>query len=282
MKITERQISEFKRNGYVCIHGFVSADEARAALEGVYALVAPSYENWIASGKRNSTIGQRDFPWDHSGLNALALHPDLIDAAERIIGTRELRLCTGHVWMKYSGEDYGQGFHIDYPNNTLGPIQSPDDFQHITFLYYLDDVDEDLAPVLMTPNGRDDSAAVPVTGRAGSVCIYSIYTRHSASVFRRAGQRPAMWVTVARKDRPWDMAVMYSVNSDAAYKGMARVMAESSARQIEFLGFPPAGDGLWTPEFLEGMATRYPGFDPEKMLSCSAVPASSACRAGDR
>jgi len=43
---------------------------------------------------------------------------------------------------------------------------------------------------------------------------------------------------------------------------MLRFMIEASPRQRELLGFPQPGDSLWTESFIEGMVTRYPGFDP--------------------
>jgi hypothetical protein len=269
MRITDEQIATFKQQGFVVLERFLAPTEARAALEGVFSFVAPPYEQW-ATEQKNFTPGQRDFPWDHVGLNHVCAHPDLIDAAARIIGTRDVQMLTGHVWMKYSSEKYSGGYHIDYHNNTLGPIPPRDDFQHITFFFYLDDVTEELAPIQMVPNGAPDAASVPIIAPAGSLCIYSIYTRHSASAFTGAGHRPALWVTVGRKDRPWDAGLRFSVAADPAYKGMARFMRESTPRQLEFIGFPPPDDPLWCDEFLEGMQARYPGFNVEPYLAARA------------
>ena len=88
--------------------------------------------------------------------------------------------------MKYAGEQYWTAFHIDYGNNTLGPIIEPDDFMHLACFYCFEDVDAGTAPIRMVPNGRPDHECVPMIVPGGSVCLYSIYTRHTASDFTGA------------------------------------------------------------------------------------------------
>ena len=67
-------------------------------------------------------------------------------------------------------------------------------------------------------------------------------------------------------DEPRDVKgtalLTFTYKSGAAGEAMKRFMAEASPRQRELLGFPPPGDALWTPAFIQGMAERYPGFDP--------------------
>ncbi len=162
-------------------------------------MFAPAYEEYVACGRQNETAGQTLFPWDHSGLNRVTVHPELIAAAECILGTREIRLCEGHLGMKYAGEDYGVGFHIDNGNNTLGPIIEPDDFMNLVCFYCFDSVDHGLAPIRMVPNGRTDEDAVSMIVPGGSVCLYSVFTRHSASPFTASrGHRPVMWAMAER------------------------------------------------------------------------------------
>jgi hypothetical protein len=65
----------------------------------------------------------------------------------------------------------------------------------------------------------------------------------------------------------FDFWIVYQVVIILSYNGATwglanRFMAEATPRQRELVGFPPPGDPLWTP-FIEGMAARYPGFDPE-------------------
>lgn len=255
MRLHDRQIDALTRDGFI-VNPLLTSAEAERARDGAFQHVAPPF-----ALRHQARMGHDFFPWDDDGLNHAATHPDLIDACARILGTRAIQLLTGFVWVKYADVDYGAGFHIDYANNTLGPELVRDDFGHITVLIYLDDVDDALAPVLMVPNGRPDDQATPITGPAGTACIYSIFTRHSASAFRRAGHRVAMWVTVGRKDRPWDAAHRFGAHTAAHQSGMRRYIASATPRQLEFIGFPPVGDPLWSPAFLDGMCARYPGFD---------------------
>ncbi|MGY8824212.1 MAG: hypothetical protein ACKVJG_09790 [Candidatus Latescibacterota bacterium] len=140
------------------------------------------------------------FPWDHSGLNYAAIHPDLVDAAERIIETREIRLCESHLGMKYAGEEHWATFHIDYGNNRLGPLIEKDDFMNLSCFYCFDEVEEGMAPIRMVPNGQPGEEAVPMVVLAGSLCLYSVFTRHAASEFvAPRGHRPVMWVGFTRR-----------------------------------------------------------------------------------
>jgi hypothetical protein len=256
MRTYDRWADTLYRDGFVAMDRLIPEEDISAACAAAYTEVAPPFER-----RSEKARGNGFFPWDDAALNRIAAHPAIIAAAERFIGTRELQLRTGFVWVKYSGIDYGPNFHIDFANNTLGPVPARDDFQHLSFFVHLTDVDRDHAPILMAPNGRPESEATAVVGAAGTVCAYSMYTRHSASPFARDGHRATMWVNICRKDRPWDNALRFEAHAPEKQGSMKRFIASASPRQLEFIGFPRLGDPLWTPEFLAGMAERYPGFD---------------------
>lgn len=263
MHITDEQLARYKKAGFLIVENFLSKEEQEAALDGIFSLFAPPYDRWVANNRENDTANQGLFPWDHSGLNHVTTHPDLVNAAERILGTREIRLGEGHLGIKYAGQEHNTNFHIDYGNNTLGPLIDPDDFMHLACFYCFDDVTIDTAPIRMVANGHPDEEFVAMVVPGGSVCLYSVFTRHAASDFiGETGHRPAMWVGFNRKDRPWDGARTFTYKSGAKGEAMNRFMAEASPRQRELLGFPPPGDALWTEQYTEGMATRYKGFDP--------------------
>ena len=119
MFITDEQLAIYRRQGFLIIENFLTKDEQQAALDGFFTFFAPPYGAYVAAGRENKTQGQRLFPWDHSGLNHVTVHPDLISAAERVLQTREIRLCEGHLDMKYAGGESKEGFHIDYGNLSL-------------------------------------------------------------------------------------------------------------------------------------------------------------------
>jgi hypothetical protein len=275
MAFTDRHIADLRRDGFVVIDGLFDPEEIAAARAAAFREVAPPY------ARRDEPAGKNEFfPWADNALNRVPTHPRLIAALVRLTGTRELQLRTGYVMVKYSVNQYWQAFHCDYRNNTLGPEleQEEDDFQHLSCFVHLDDVDDGLAPILMVPNGRPDSEARRITGPAGTVCVYSMYTRHSASAFTGVGHRASMWVNVARKDRLWDWSIRFKAHTEPEMANMAKFIGAASPRQLEFIGFPAPGHPLWTPRYLAGMAKRYPGFDPRpyQVAESPLVAAASA------
>lgn len=272
-RITDAHIEHYRRHGYAVVERFLTREELAAAMAGFHGQFAPTEAEHRAG--RQPEWPQQLFPWDDSGLNAVALHPELIDAAERIIGTREVRLSCGDVNVKYGG--WGdRNFHVDVGNNTKGPTRDwrQEDHGNITMAFVLTDVTPEMGPTLVVPWGCSDEEAVPMTLPAGSVFIYSTHTtRHSPSRFTADhGLRATLWTIWCRKDRPWDWGRAFTYKGCGGQKDAAlkRVIAEATPRQREMLDFPAVGDPLWTEEFVRGMAERYPGFDPAPYLVAAA------------
>ena len=64
--------------------------------------------------------GVEEFPYRSWDLNRLAVHPDLVDAAERYLRTTELHLYKVELWAKYAGAvNYDQPLHRDYGSHSL-------------------------------------------------------------------------------------------------------------------------------------------------------------------
>jgi hypothetical protein len=247
MRISDQQIAQFKKDGFLIVENFLAPEERDAALKGFFEWFSPPYEEWLALGKQNNRPQQKLFPWDNSGLNLAMTHPNLIDAVERIIGSREIRLSEAHLGAKYFEMDKSPGtpvdhFHLDYGNNTLGPELEEDDFQHIFAFYYFDEVKEGMGPIQMVPNGKTKSEAVRMIVPGGSICLYTPFTLHAASAFKVPGHRAVAWVGFSRKDRLWDGARSFTYKSGANFQAMNRFIAEASPRQLEMIGFPPPGD----------------------------------------
>lgn len=261
MRITDTQIAQLREQGFLIVHNFLSPAETDAARTAFYRDFSPPLQQWLDAGKPKAH-GSWLFPFIDNALNFTGTHPDVIDAAERIIGTRDIRMGEFHLGIKYSTESYWGGIHIDYGNNTLGPEPAEGDLSHLAVFFCYDDVKEGQAPIMMVPKGRPDSEAVPMICRAGSICFYGMGTRHTASKWTgEPGQRPTSWVSFVRADRPWDAARTFTYKSGADFENMKRWMAAASPRQRELIGFPPPGDPLWTDAFIDGMVRRY-GIDP--------------------
>ena len=268
MRITNEHIETFLQQGVVIIPHFFTAEEtrgARAAFDTIY----PPYDEWVKRGKPGPNLERRSghelFPWNDSRLNFLAAHPDVIDAAERLIGTREIRLCDADLSVRYAGDKSDTGFHLDYANNTLGPYL-PRDRSNVSFVINLAEITKGTAPTYVIPDGKSDGEGIHMIVPEGSVCIYSsISTRHTSTPFTApTGYRANMWAIFSRKDRLWDGGRWFTYKGGVPYPQMTRFIVEASPRQLELLGFPPPGDPLWTDEFAAAMARRYPGFDASR------------------
>jgi hypothetical protein len=268
MRITDEHLATLARDGYCVIRGFLSRSESAAAAAGARRLFAPDFDGWLAAGRRNPIERPQElFPWDDSGLNQAFTHPDLIDAAQRITGTRDLLLCEAKLKAKYAGQEYGAlDWHIDYRNNTLGPplTDRAEMLRHPSFVYYLDDVGPGDAPIRMRRHDDLDGPGESVTGPAGTLVIYTLYTVHAASEFTDPrGHRLAAWCMMYDHRHSCDLPRLFTYKSGASEAGMARFIREASPRQLQLLGFPPPGDERWTPDYIAGMEARYPGFDGE-------------------
>ena len=154
MHISDNQLDEYREKGFLVVEDFLTEQERSDALDGFFKLFAPPYHDYVAAGLQNKTTQHQLFPSDHRGLNHVTVHPDLISASKRLLGTREIKLDEGHLGMKYSGEGHPNHFHVDYGSNSLGPLIDPDDFMHVGCFYCFDVVDETKGTIRMVPNGR--------------------------------------------------------------------------------------------------------------------------------
>ena len=91
MYITDEQLSLYKKDGFLIVENFLNEKERKSALDGFYKHFAPPYQHYLDNNRENNTPKEVLFPWDHTGLNHVTTHPDLINAAERVLGTRRVR-----------------------------------------------------------------------------------------------------------------------------------------------------------------------------------------------
>ncbi|KAI8579546.1 hypothetical protein K450DRAFT_280716 [Umbelopsis ramanniana AG] len=284
VKITDQQIEQWRRDGYVLIPNFLSKEEVEAARQGVFEWFSPSWDEYVAAGRKVNCPEIRTFPWNNSGLNQIVLNDDLIDAAERILGTKDIHLSEAHLGMKYAGNPSNNSapddFHQDWRNNTIGPHHA-EDFNSPAFFYCLDDVTEGMAPVQMVKNGLEPNPqnAEKFYCSAGSLCIYSTWTWHASSEFTaKEGHRPTMWLGFNKNDRMWEGGRFFTIKSTGTPDGWLRAIGEATPRQRELLFFPPAGDERWTDEMINGMEKRYGpyGFDPKPYRQAKAEKVAQA------
>jgi hypothetical protein len=97
MRVPDRCLAELRQRGYLVFEGFLEADELAAAQEALWLhyprpeeyFADPAAHAWLAADQWAGIVGG---PWRSWSLNRLAFHPDLLDLAERFLGSADLRL----------------------------------------------------------------------------------------------------------------------------------------------------------------------------------------------
>ena len=92
------------------------------------------------------------FPFPHWDVNKIAVYPDLIEAAERFLGTTEIDLYKSELWAKYSGAiNYDQFHHRDYRNHTIVVPREDNLNAQMTTFVLLSDVGPHDGPTKVVP-----------------------------------------------------------------------------------------------------------------------------------
>ena len=210
-------LDEVRERGFVARRGLPRTDELEAAQEALW-LHFPKPDEYFAEPASHPQYaasqfaGVEEFPYRSWDLNRLAFHPDLVDAAERFLGTAELHLYKVELWAKYAGAiDYDQPLHRDYGSHSLVVPRLDGRYQQLTTFIFLSDVTGDDAPTRIVPFassknipftplygdfGSVADAEVPAIGPAGSLLVYRTDILHRGSNFTGAG---ALAVLVARR-----------------------------------------------------------------------------------
>src|SRR6185437_1756208 len=97
MRISDDRLEELRQRGFIVVEDFLDKEtlaEARAALWDIY----PRPEAYFAEPERyrqftrNQFSGVRLFPYYSWALNRVPVYPDLIDAAERFLGSTDIEI----------------------------------------------------------------------------------------------------------------------------------------------------------------------------------------------
>jgi hypothetical protein len=305
-RATDDQVRRWRDDGWVLVPGLVPAADIDAALDDLF-LVVPRPEEFhggasddrradFSNGpagepRRHPTptgdgpafraeqfLGRRHFPFPGSGaLNRLAVHPNLVDFAERALGSTDLRLYQMSVWAKYTGvADYEQPMHLDNNHSFLPPRSAPG-WWHLEGFLYLGDVDEAVAPtravsvrdsagrLSMVPLGPDEApelyaAEVPAVGPKGSYLAYRPDVFHrGVNLTRPGGARFLYNLSFKLAGQDW---IGYENAQPESNTGrFTRFVESCTPRQLALFGVPGPGHAYWTPTTLAAMADRYPGLD---------------------
>lgn len=283
MRVPDANLDELRTQGFTILPGFVEADRltaARAALWTIYprpeAFFADPDAPAHAKFGRSQFAGIRYFAYNAPGLDSLVTHPDLVDAAERFLGSDDLDIYKVELWAKYSGAiDYDQPMHRDYGNHTLvvpdlylpppqmttfillSDVGEADGPTHVVPLERTRDVP--LVPQILAP-GALCEGAVPITGPAGTLFIYRPDVFHRGTNFAAPkASRFALLVDFQRRGQRWRGKMSWQ--DHAIRPGWTAALAAMTPRQRDLFGFPPPGDPYWTPRTRADVQARYPAMD---------------------
>jgi hypothetical protein len=280
MRVSDATLGEVRERGFSLMEGFLGPDELKAAQDALWRHF-PRPEEYFADPERyegygaSQFAGVEEFPYRSWDLNGLAVHPDLVDAAERYLQTTELHLYKVELWAKYAGAvNYDQPLHRDYGSHSLVVPRPESRYQQITTFIFLSDVTEDDGPTrivpyeagkdvpytpLYLPFGELADSEVPCTGPAGSLLVYRTDILHRGSDFAARGRsRFSILADFQVRGTTWAGKMAWPRQSPERW---AKFMPQCSVRQRDLFGFPRPGDPYWNVETLAGVAERYPGID---------------------
>jgi hypothetical protein len=278
--VPDATLDEVCQRGFALMEGFLHPDELKLAQEALWRHF-PRPEEYFADPDAHADLGRsqfagvEEFPYRSWDLNHLAVHPDLIDAAERYLGTVELHLYKVELWAKYAGAiNYDQPLHRDYGSHSLVVPRDDGGYQQLTTFIYLSDVTAVDGPTrivpyedgkevpftpLYVPFGTLADAEVPALGPAGSLLVYRTDILHRGSDFT-APQRSrfSLLADYQARGTTWAGKMAWPKQSPDRW---ARFMPHCTVRQRDVFGFPRPGDPYWNDQTRADVALRYPGMD---------------------
>jgi hypothetical protein len=291
MMVPDRCLADLRERGYLLFEGFLAADELRAAQDALWLhyprpeayFADPSAYPWLAQSQWAGIVRA---PWRSWHLNRLAFHPDLIELAERFLGSADLRLYDAELWAKYAGAaDYEQGPHRDFVNHSLVVPKRSNPATQMQSWILLSDVGDEDGPTKVVPlsvgeripfwpvegdcgddvtnyfaPGMFAGEEVSVTGPAGTLFSFRTDVLHRGS--RMTGERAARFSMLAHYEAwgpRWTGRVAWAER--ATGRDWREIVERASPRERSVFGFPAPGDPYWDEQTLADTQARYPGAD---------------------
>jgi hypothetical protein len=284
--VTPEQRRSWTEDGWCVLEEAVSGEDLAAAQNAVAKLFPRAEEMASATGDdeverwRTWDATWPEFPFRSRSLNGLVVSEVMIDLAQDLLGTDDVRMYLAIVTAKYAGQpsEYNQLLHTDFPNHTLTvPRAEPGYHQMETFIY-LNDVGPDNGATRFvsraltnhipveehTLNYEDFGALYDEPGDAsapaGSIVVYRPDVYHRSVDFSDPGQARFM-LHVSYKPA----AMEWGGYQAWPFKGFSvewhNFVQRSTPRQLIALGFPAPGHPFWTDDTLAGVSRRYPELD---------------------
>ncbi len=299
------EIETWQRDGWVLLDGLIGTEEIDAAASDLWEMFpTPAQYHADPGGESRRWLGEppaaRDpyvwpatgpgfrpeqhrwngqFPFPGSGaLNRLAIHPSIVDFAERALQMTELRLYQVQVSAKYTGAaNYEQPMHTDRNHSWL-PARGFAPWWHLESFLYLSDVGEGCAPTHLVRVGESAGRAttVPLVMPANDPELYAAeraaagirgsLLAYRSDVFHRGVDLTApggarFLLGVAYKGAGQDWIGYHSPQHRSTGPAWVALAEQCTPRQLELFGFPPPGHPIWDEALLHATADRYPKLD---------------------
>jgi Phytanoyl-CoA dioxygenase (PhyH) len=289
MRVPDSCLSDLRERGFLIFEGFLGAGEVKAAQEGLW-LHYPRPEEYFADPAAHARLARSQWagivgaPWRSWDLNRLAFHPDLLDLAERFLGSADLRLYEAELWAKYAGAiDYDQRHHRDFVNHSLVVPKRSDPATQMQSWILLSDVGEEEGPTKVVPLSVGESIPywptegdyditnyfpagmfadeeISVTGPAGTLFSFRTDMLHRGS--RVTGEHSSRFAMLAHYDlwgRRWTGRVAWAER--ATRREWFELVERATPRERSVFGFPAPGDPYWDEQTLADTQARYPRAD---------------------
>lgn len=281
MHLPDSYLDAVRTDGFAVMEGFLAPDELAAARSGVFEIF-PTPERYFADPDEYRHLvahqfsGLRVAPFASWGLDRIAFHPDLVDAAERFCGTIDLQLYKIELWGKYGGSvDYDQALHRDFGNHSLVVPRADRRWPQFTSFILLSDVSEHDGPTKVVPRRCTDQIPpiptnlepgdfadreIAVTGPAGTIFSYTTDVFHRGSAMTgHERHRFALLCDYSTRENPWMGKLSWPDRANRP--GFAEMMERATVRERDLFGFPPPGHEYWNDQTRAHVALRYPNMD---------------------
>jgi phytanoyl-CoA hydroxylase len=214
--ITDRQVADYRENGFVVVEGMLSEPEVRRLREVTDEMVERArglsghneiYDLEDTHRPDEPRVRRIKFPdRHHEEYASLVRHPNVVAVLQRLIG-RDIRFDVAKLNMKAAGYGAAVEWHQDwafYPHTN-------DDLCAVGFM--MDDCEMENGPLMAIPGSHkgpildhhyggvfcgainpdtsdiDFGGAVPMTGPAGSITIHHARTIHGSAPNRSSKMR---------------------------------------------------------------------------------------------
>lgn len=276
-RLSDKNLEELDQDGFTIVPDFIAGD-LLTTLQAAQRRVLPSWEeirlNPPQDQSGNSFVPC--FPHEEIDLYKAAMDEESIGFARKWLKTHDIHMRVGCMIARYPGHTGGgtefddTGLHVDNGNNSLLPVSEKyREFGQMVYWVHLEDVDIDQAPLRLIPRkyGKDMTKCVPLVCKAGTLCIFTNFTFHSATAYTRADSQRYTWAySFGRADHYWEGFKHYTHLGKNTPVFQAFIGGLSAA-QREIWRFPPVGHHYYTRQTLALLEEQYPGWNSEEYLA---------------